>query len=60
MQVCIKTKQQKTANNKKTCRNTCAKLACGPSNFKNTNPTCKQKNMFSATEDFDPPMEIEY
>ena len=36
---------KKHENNKQTCRNKCAKLACGPSNFKNTKPKCKYKNV---------------
>ena len=58
MQVCIRKQQtQKTENNKNTCRKNMCKTCMRSKQFQE-HQTNGNRNMFSATQDFDPPMEI--
>ena len=57
MQVCIRTKQQKTENNKTHVETHVQNLHAAQAISRTPNQRVN-RNMFSATEDFDPPMEI--
>ena len=57
MQVCIRTKQPKTENIKKHVETHVQNLHAAQAISRTPNQRVN-RNMFSATEDFDPPMEI--